>query len=542
MKRFSLHFIFAAVSAVLLSSLPSCSDNRLEPDPSQRSCERDMSCPLGEECAGFGCVPVAATVYPNIQLASPLMRRYLDGDELAWRAAHNDLLIANVAGSVDAIRAVNPNVKLMEYLNIRYHRYDSPITDVAVWAAQHGFDPEDFYLHYREDVEVPAWAGEVLVEGFPAGTIPGWNPDWSPGDPPASASERSMSRVVGLAGSIGNPWYMVNVNYPGFRAFVVDFVASVMDGSKHGLSYAAGPMDGIMADCALYYPEIGEGNLEKSSEYYGVPVDYDHPYPIGLETLYPELMSRVGARLDQVVDLTLNLGHVLYLSRNDRFSQNVQNTTSWLWGEVWVTHRDYSSPTTGSQRCITYDLDYQVGIVAIVQQSRKGGRRLLGARDMTGDGLGTERGKLYTLALYYLTHNANTYYIYQSRYQHTNSPRLSTWQWNPAVEFDIGRPDQIPAGTVDFEGKTASCEHYVLASGPDPAAPALTYRVLARRFTNGLVVAKMLPAGSLADDRSYTTHQLDGSYFLLGADGTLGNVVTQIRLRNNEGAILVPAD
>ena len=119
---------------------------------------------------------------------------------------------------------------------------------------------------------------------------------------------------------------------------------------------------------------------------------------------------------------------------------------------------------------------------------------------------------------------------------------MSTWQWNPAVEFDIGRPDNVPVGLADFEGNSNSVEHYVMASGPDPASPALAYKLLARKFTNGLVLAKMLPEGSVVDNRSFTTHQLGGSYFVMGADGALGEVVTQIRLRNNEGAILIPAD
>ncbi len=42
-------------------------------------------------------------------------------------------------------------------------------------------------------------------------------------------------------------------------------------------------------------------------------------------------------------------------------------------------------------------------------------------------------------------------------------------------------------------------EHWVLASGPDPYRPDLTYRVLARRFSNALVLVKMLPKGSVDD-------------------------------------------
>ena len=42
-------------------------------------------------------------------------------------------------------------------------------------------------------------------------------------------------------------------------------------------------------------------------------------------------------------------------------------------------------------------------------------------------------------------------------------------------------------------------------------------------------------------DRTATVHVLPGRYRELRADGTLGPVVTTVRLRNGEGAILVRA-
>ena len=117
---------------------------------------------------------------------------------------------------------------------------------------------------------------------------------------------------------------------------------------------------------------------------------------------------------------------------------------------------------------------------------------------------------------------------------------MSTWAWNPAVEFDVGRPAAIPPNAVDFEGRAHTKEHWVFASGADPVSPNLTYRVLARRFTNALVLVKMLPSGSVVDDRSTTTHALDRPYRPLQADGTLGAFITEARLRNNEALILIP--
>jgi hypothetical protein len=282
--------------------------------------------------------------------------------------------------------------------------------------------------------------------------------------------------------------------------------------------------------------------LDKTDEYYGIPLDDQHPHALGFGTLYAEVTEELSRRFGMGVDVMPNYGHVSFLEHPDQASRAVVENTAWIWAEVWLSYVGTSSPTQGTSRAIHYDADYRKGILPVLRQTRGAGRRVLGVRDLSFSGLGTDRGKLFTLALYYLVHNANTFYVYETVTHHASGLHLSRWAWNPAVEFDIGHPDQIPSGATDYDGNSPSEEHWVFAEGPDPYRPDLTYRVLARRFTNALVLAKMLPAGSVVDDRSITTHDIDGSYVVLGADGTLGAVVTQATIRNNEGLILIPVD
>ncbi len=530
------------------SALSSCSSDIATPESgivSEGACSSDLSCPYGEECGAGACVPLAPGLYPHIQTASALFREYADAEELAWRAAHYDLLVSQVLNYVDEIRAVNPGARLFEYMNARYHRYDDFGPQATDWAIANGYDPEDFYLHYREDVAVPTWESTVIVDGFPPGIIPGWNPDAGPGDPPASALSREVSRVIGYnAGghTTGDPWRMANINHEGYRRFLLYWATRVLDGSLDGHNYRAQPLDGVVFDNAIYYPMFGEGVLDKTDEYYGIPLEPNHPHAIGFSTLYPFITDGLASEFNRGVDVMPNFGHVLFLDYTDPAPRAVVQSTPWIWPEVWLMFRGGNFPTTGSVRVVTYDSDYRKALLTVIRQSRDSRRRILGIMDLSQAGVGSDRGRLFSLAMYYLAHSANTFYLYEATTTHSSSLHLSQWAWNAAVEFDVGRPDQIPNGITDFDGNSPSIEHWIFAEGADPYRAELTYRVLARRFTNALVLAKMLPAGSVVDDRSITTHVLDGSYAVLNADGSLGDVVTSIDIRNNEGVILIPVD
>ncbi len=516
-----------------------CSEST-EPSDAQASlatsvgCVTDFSCGFGQECNDGSCGPLTPALRPHIQTGIVLFRAPLDGAETEWIATHYDMFIGAVRPN--EMRPFNPNLRMFEYTFTRYHTYETGEKNATEWALDHGWDPEDFYLHYREDVTIPTWEGRVIVPGFPAGTVPGWNPS---GGNPASATQRKQSRVVSYYRGSPEPTYFANVGHPGYRQYMIERLAGLVDGTWYfNQPYAGGPIDGVLCDEAIYYAVFGEGRLDRSSEYYGLPVNDMHPYAIAIENFYPFLANSLMNEVGTTVDVMPNYGHVLYLNYPNHSAIQVQATMPWILGEVWVTYTGTSTPTSGNNRCITYDKDYVNAVREIVDQTRTRGRRILGARDASNGWVGSDRGKIFTLALYYLMHNAHTYYVYDTVEHSTD--HVSTWAYNPAVDYYVGQPATVPVGWVDFEGNANTREHFVFASGADPYAPNLTYRVLARRFTNALVLVKMLPLGSVVDDRSFTTHQLPGPYRVLEADGTLGLIVTEARLRNNEALILIP--
>ena len=109
----------------------------------------------------------------------------------------------------------------------------------------------------------------------------------------------------------------------------------------------------------------------------------------------------------------------------------------------------------------------------------------------------------------------------------------SSWyeHWTNAAAVNVGKP----AGAMR-----------VFAAGTDPANAALTYKVFARDYGNALVLYKPLSYATgkgegTTGNATTTAHQLGGNYRPVNADGTLGPVVTQVNLRNGEGAVLVRA-
>lgn len=139
------------------------------------------------------------------------------------------------------------------------------------------------------------------------------------------------------------------------------------------------------------------------------------------------------------------------------------------------------------------------------------------------------RTQLATLAYYYLVADPErTFLMFYGGYNPASS---WTEHWSAAATVDVGQP----TGAMR-----------VFATGTDPANAALTYQVLARDYTNGLVLYKPLSyalgagEGTIGNN-TVTTHQLGGQYRQVNADGSLGPVVTAVALRNGEGAVFIKA-
>lgn len=135
------------------------------------------------------------------------------------------------------------------------------------------------------------------------------------------------------------------------------------------------------------------------------------------------------------------------------------------------------------------------------------------------------RVQLATLAMYYMVADPN---LSMLMINGGNEPNTSwTRHWIEAIQFNVGRP---------------LGEMRVIAEGLDPNNRSLTYKVYRRDYGNAIVLYKPLSYtrgvnGTLADATA-TTHNLDGWYRIVNADGTFGARVNRVTLRNGEGMVL----
>ena len=142
-----------------------------------------------------------------------------------------------------------------------------------------------------------------------------------------------------------------------------------------------------------------------------------------------------------------------------------------------------------------------------------------------------DRRKMYNLASYYLVAqdlpNAPTYFCSQTAFgTNWDTATKQPTSWIKAAECDVG---------------AAEGDYYQFATGNDPSQPGKAYYVFARKYKNALVLIKPKLDWSTAifDDKSLTNHKLPDTYRVLNVDGTLGNPITQITLRNWDSVILI---
>ncbi len=391
------------------------------------------------------------------------------------------------------------------------------------------------YIHYRDD------AGTRCDAFDNCALARGWNYSCSPNcTPAATATTRGESRTFDWW---LNRWSSANYNDPGWQAY--NNAANLARAQEGGTT-----SDVLLPDVASYYP--GGTAFDKTVEYYGIPLDGNHPR---IQETF-DVEASMGAYLSSALGRPVpTIPNAMALSwyYHPYFHTGYQSLNTPIEIEVWLDYTNLNTPMGGVPRALTYEIDYlpSKNVLAESLQGRK--FYLQGANDSTSY---NTKAQIFLLASYYLLNNKNLAFAYRdaTRYNRDGnffpSDPAQNYVWFQGMAYDVGVPVVNSFGLRDVFGAAGTTEHAEFATGNDPSTPSALsggvvkqYHLFARQYSKALVLAKFLTYGGSLGPSSATTHQLGGTYRRLLADGTLdAAVITSITLENNEAAILVPVD
>jgi len=164
---------------------------------------------------------------------------------------------------------------------------------------------------------------------------------------------------------------------------------------------------------------------------------------------------------------------------------------------------------------------------------------LFACHDVAPDSLGSDRGRGFSLATFYMINHQMAFYYYRTNGHETLAPpNPPVWvtQWNPMVLFDFGQPNINALGLPDFQGQMNTNKYFLWKDHAD-------YKILGREFLRDdgrrvLVLTKIMASGR-TEGADPTTHTLPLKWYRLLPDLTWSSPLTYITLSNNEGAILL---
>ncbi len=286
--------------------------------------------------------------------------------------------------------------------------------------------------------------------------------------------------------------YATNVGNPGFRAWAADY---------HARFIASQPLaDGFFVDNSVGRIAVDPGTIRESLDAYADD--------------YGSLLGTINRRLQATGKWIIANTAGGNGTSDPIFRNGVSSLEEFALRPLSANHVQYDD------------------LAAMLKSRRQlaGGKayEILDSLPTGGTDANDPRMQLATLAMYYTLADPNLSFLMVNG---GNEP-ATTWKrhWIEAATFNVGKPRG---------------DESVLTTGLDPANSALTYKVYQRRYDNALVLYKPVSytrgKTGTTDANTGTTHQLDGLYRPLKADGSLGSPTRTIALKNGEGAILVKA-
>jgi hypothetical protein len=401
------------------------------------------------------------------------------------------------------------------------------------WLSQPGHNPQgytldDHLMHYK-------WNTYNYVA---SDTVPGWNEDddWdysgcidstegcggAPCDSERSAQCIWDARVNGFQGSCDYRYALLKDPY---HDYVVGYTVY-----RHGIV----PTKGYHFDCVAYEnPSLG---LDRTLTYDGE--DESDPNFLYMQDLYsfvPWVVSDLETQVGPLDVYIANCVSPYYTCANPYQKAAALENLENIFAECWMFTNHYN--INANFRTDRIDdwlncpyLDYL--------EAGKG--YVFCCYDMASGEAGSDRGRGFSLATFYMINHQMAFYYYRTRDHMISDPqKVWTCYWNPMVQFNVGQPHTNALGLPDYQGNYNTDRYFVWAQ------EANRYKILGREYVRSdgkwvLVLTKIRdPYNSFGEGQDPTTHTLPLKWYRLMPDMTWSGPLTYITLTNNEGAILL---
>ncbi|MCF6351826.1 MAG: T9SS type A sorting domain-containing protein [Cyclobacteriaceae bacterium] len=430
-------------------------------------------------------------------------------DLAQWLAQHHDWIIGG-GGDWDAtlyntVKEANSNTKIMSYL--AYHSISpDDMAWMENWCSNNGFNPEDIYYHYHTDTQVKILNGTYI-------TVPGY------GNGSATTLAEARARVRWNGG-----WPGINPSSTAFRrAFEVLAVNRL---TVSGLTDTY--LDGLFLD--TFDGIANDGNWTSRLEN---TIELNPNGTISKEDVYTVVRQ-------DLIDAKMELEAFLKQTINNSFVINVNAADidmiyNWF-SYIYMDYRDETMHVSIEYLITSTSNTNRIPRLVQVYDDMENGREFF-IRSQTNFAPPTEIPFGFTqfiLSTHYLVNHPNAHFMYHygnaGNYGGYPYGNFEPTHWHQNIEINIGTP--IVRSTVDYWGETNTDRFYEFANGTG-------YQILAREYTNALVLTNFGGGGWANIGNNPTTHQLDGEYYPLLDDNTNAPAVTSITLGQSEGVILL---
>ncbi len=436
-------------------------------------------------------------------------------DELNWLANRHDWIVGPKAlwpaAGVDYVNSdnydtiKNAGAKLMKYLP--YNSIAPAVqTWLENWCVKNNYNPEDLYYHYYYDTTVRLTNGtSKTVPGYGGGSaktlsesrlITRWNGGWD-GINPSSNTFRKAFQALAL--------YVVTVKGSNPEKYADGLFLDTFESVAEDKNWTSHPENTIeLKDTGTVeeiYAQVRKDLVDSKVE------------------LTNFLRSATG---NQNFRVNVNAAEVDY----------VYNQFKTLYGtyrsKLMDLSIEYLITTTSNTKRI-------VRLQQLYDDMENGRKFFIRSQTNYSPARAIPFGfTQFILATHYLINHPNASFFYHygnagnyGGYPYGN-PRPT--HWNRNMEVNIGVP--VTRQKNDYWNTPNTNRFYEFSSGSG-------YVILAREYSNALVLAKFGRGGFSNIGTNSASYQLPGKFYRLRADNTYGPAITSITLGESEGAILI---